>query len=125
TVTASAVLAAHNATQGVAISLAAVNHPPPGSTPFPSTTLFRSTAITNVVYTAHATDADGTPANNTITYSIGGTDSGAFNIDSTTRERNLHTPPNHHTPPHHRGPNNHHNPPPPPPWPPPAHPPHP
>ena len=39
-----------------------------------------------VVYDADASDADGTPANNTITYTLTGDDAALFNIDSSTGE---------------------------------------
>jgi VCBS repeat-containing protein len=64
------------------------------------------TAQTAVVYTAHAPDADGTAANNTVTYSIGinpdpptpvdpaNADAALFTIDATTGEVRFKQPPN-------------------------------
>ena len=57
-----------------------------------------NTAASNVVYDANATDADGTPANNTVTYSLSGTDSGLFSIDASSGEVRFLASPNHEAP---------------------------
>jgi len=57
-----------------------------------------NTATANVVYDANATDADGTPANNAITYSLTGTDSGLLSIDASSGEVRFLTSPNHEAP---------------------------
>lgn len=57
-----------------------------------------NTAASNVVFDANATDADGTPAHNAITYSLTGTDSGLFSIDASSGEVRFLASPNHEAP---------------------------
>src|ERR1041384_6874635 len=51
-----------------------------------------------VVYDANATDADGTPANSTISYSLTGADAARFSIDSVTGEVRFLASPNFESP---------------------------
>src|SRR6266705_1893632 len=51
--------------------------------------------ISTVVYDANASDPDGTAPNNTLSYSLGGADEGAFDINSSTGEVTLKAPANY------------------------------
>src|SRR6266705_63628 len=51
--------------------------------------------ISTVVYDANASDPDGTAPNNTLSYSLGGADAGAFDINSSTGEVTLKAPANY------------------------------
>ena len=84
-VTASDGVPAHNATRSVAITVTDLNDNAPVFTSGSTGTEPENTATSNVVYDANATDADATPANNTITFSLSaGGDNDFFNINSST-----------------------------------------
>ena len=66
--------------------------------PTGSATVNEATSTATVVFDANATDADGTPANNTIAYSLGGADFALFNINSATGEVTFAAVPNFEAP---------------------------
>jgi VCBS repeat-containing protein len=99
TVTASDGLAAHDTTQAVAITVTDVNdNAPVFGSPTATANADEGTSTSTVVFTASATDADGTAANNTIAYSLGGADGALFNINSATGEVTFAASPNFETP---------------------------
>jgi len=99
TVTASDGLAAHNTTQAVAITVTDENdNAPVFGSPTGAAIVDEGTSTATVVFDASATDADGTAANNTIAYSLGGTDGALFNINSATGEVTFAASPNFETP---------------------------
>ncbi|NTW51902.1 MAG: hypothetical protein HGB22_04875 [Chlorobiaceae bacterium] len=79
-VSASDGLAAHDVTKSVLIIVQATNNFAPVITSGVSGTVDENAATSTVIYTATATDAD----NNTIIYSLGGTDASLLNIDELT-----------------------------------------
>src|SRR5439155_1690271 len=87
-----------SSTQDVTVSLTDVNDNTPQITSSASFSLAEnSTAVGTVV----ATDADGTPANNTVSYSIsGGADAALFAIDSATGALSFLAAPDYETDPH-------------------------
>ncbi|VVC53921.1 putative VCBS repeat-containing protein [Beijerinckiaceae bacterium RH AL1] len=56
------------------------------------------TAASTPVYVAYATDADGTSPNNTVHYSLSGTDAAQFNIDATSGAVTFKTSPSYQHP---------------------------
>ena len=90
---------AHDTTQAVAITVTDVNDiAPVFGSPTGSANVNEATSTATVVFDANATDADGTPANNTITYSLGGADLARFNINSATGEVTFAATPNFEAP---------------------------
>jgi VCBS repeat-containing protein len=88
----------HDVTRNVAITITDVNDNAPVFTSATTATTPENVATSTVVYTAHATDADATAANNTVTYSLGGTDAALFDFDSATGQVKFHTSPNSEAP---------------------------
>jgi hypothetical protein len=85
--------------QNFTIGVADVNDNAPVFTSGTSASTPENVATTTPVYTAHATDADGTPANNTVTYSLAsGGDNNLFNIDPATGAVTFKASPNFETP---------------------------
>src|SRR3989442_1354186 len=75
----------HDVTQAVTVTVTDVNDNAPIFSSGTTGSEAENTAISNVVYDANASDADGTAANNTITYSLStGGDNDLFDIDPTT-----------------------------------------
>ena len=79
-VVASDGIAAHDVTKAVVVSVNNLNDNAPVFTSGSTGSVDENAAITTVVYTAAATDAD----NDTLSYSISGTDAASFNINSST-----------------------------------------
>ncbi|HWR00514.1 MAG TPA: cadherin domain-containing protein [Chlorobaculum sp.] len=80
-------LAAHDATKAVLVSVQMVNDYAPVITSGGTGTVPENAAVSTVIYTVAATDAD----NNKITYSLGGTDASLLNINSATGAVTLKT----------------------------------
>ncbi|BAQ64645.1 S-layer family protein [Geminocystis sp. NIES-3709] len=85
-----------NVNQNVAITVTDVNEAP-DITSTNVASVNENIATTTVVYQATATDPDTTSPNNTITWSLGGTDASDFTINSTTGEVRFITSPNFET----------------------------
>ena len=79
---------ANNRTQAVVISVNNLNDNAPKFTSGGSVSVDENKATSFVIYTAATTDADNPGAP---TYTLGGTDAGAFNINATTGEVRLNT----------------------------------
>lgn len=79
---------AATASQTIAITVTNVNEAP-RITSATSASVAENAAITTPVYTTVATDPD---ANTTLTYTLGGTDAGAFTINATTGAVSLRAP---------------------------------
>ena len=89
----------HDVTQAVAITVNDVNdNAPQFGSPTGSANVNEGASTATVVFDANATDADVTGANNTITYSLGGADAGAFAINPTTGEVTFAASPNFESP---------------------------
>ena len=84
----------HDVTKAVAITVTDVNDVAPTFTSGATGSEAENTAISNVVYDANVTDPDG----GTITYSLTGTDSGAFNINSSNGQVTFKVSPNFEAP---------------------------
>jgi type III secretion system FlhB-like substrate exporter len=80
-VTASDGLAAHNVTKAVVISVTNMNDNAPVFTSGSTGAVVENDAISTVIYTVAATDADNLAA---LTYSLSGPDAGQLNIDAVT-----------------------------------------
>ena len=84
----------HDVTKAVAITVTDVNDVAPTFTSGGTGSEAENTAISNVVYDANVTDPDG----GTITYSLTGADSSAFNINSSNGQVTFKVSPNFEAP---------------------------
>ena len=73
----------------VTLSITDVNEHAPVFTSGTTGSVDENAATTTVIYTAAATDADGTAVNNTLRYSLTGTDADKLNIDAVSGEVTL------------------------------------
>ena len=88
----------NDTTQGVAITVTDVNDNAPVFDSGTTASTAENVSTATVVYDANAHDDDGTAANNTITYSLTGADSGDFSIDGSTGAVKFLVPPNFEAP---------------------------
>jgi len=85
TVTVQATSGSLSTTQTFTIGVADTNDNAPVFTSGTTASTAENVAVTTPVYTAHANDADGTAANNTVTYTLAaGGDNALFNINAAT-----------------------------------------
>ena len=100
TVTAQATDGILTTSQTFTIAVADVNDNAPAFTSPTTATTPENVATTTVVYTAHANDADGTAANNTVHYSLAGGvgDNDLFQVDADTGAVTFIASPNFETP---------------------------
>lgn len=75
--------------KAVTLSVTDVNDNTPSISSSAIGSVDENAMTSTVIYTATATDTDGTAANNSISYSLGGTDASLLNIDSSTGEVTL------------------------------------
>ncbi|MBR7889685.1 DUF4347 domain-containing protein [Marinomonas sp. A79] len=78
-----------SSSEAVTISVNDLNDNTPMITSGATGSVNENVATSTVIYTASATDADGTATNNTLRYSLTGTDAGLLNINATTGEVTL------------------------------------
>ena len=88
----------HNSQKIVTISVTDVNDNAPVFTSDATASAAENTGTATVVYDANATDADGTSANNTVTYALSGADASLFEIVASTGEVTFKDTPNYEIP---------------------------